>query len=262
MGTPWQIKVWEALLAIPSGKLVTYRHDRRKDLQARSACRAVGAAVGRNPISWLIPCHRVLGSNGALTGYHWGVARKRAMLAVESAAAGSVRKAQHVGHGVKARLLALAPKRRRHGAAREDRAVLGDVGEHDTFARTRQDHFVFADHRAAAQAGETDGAGRPRPGVSVAAADRVIGERDAAPVRCGFAQQQGRARRRIDLLAVMHFDDLDIEIGQGFRRALHQGGEQRHAQAHVAGFDDHRMRARGRGFWLRRPAKQPVVPMT
>ncbi|MGA7675723.1 MAG: methylated-DNA--[protein]-cysteine S-methyltransferase [Rhizomicrobium sp.] len=85
MGTPWQLKVWEALLAIPRGKLVTYRTIAEK-IESPKACRAVGAAVGRNPISWLIPCHRVLGGNGALTGYHWGVARKRAMLAVEYAA--------------------------------------------------------------------------------------------------------------------------------------------------------------------------------
>ncbi|MBU6296777.1 MAG: bifunctional helix-turn-helix domain-containing protein/methylated-DNA--[protein]-cysteine S-methyltransferase [Alphaproteobacteria bacterium] len=84
IGTPWQTKVWEALLAIPSGKLVTY-HMIAKRIRAPKASRAVGAAVGRNPISWLIPCHRVLGSNGALTGYHWGIARKRAMLAVEAA---------------------------------------------------------------------------------------------------------------------------------------------------------------------------------
>ena len=84
MGTPWQIKVWEALLSIPSGKLVTYRTIAEK-VESPKASRAVGAAVGRNPISWLIPCHRVLGSNGALTGYHWGVPRKRAMLAVEAA---------------------------------------------------------------------------------------------------------------------------------------------------------------------------------
>ena len=84
MGTPWQIKVWEALLAIPHGRLVTYRTIAEK-IESPKACRAVGAAIGRNPISWLIPCHRVLSGNGALTGYHWGVARKRAMLAVESA---------------------------------------------------------------------------------------------------------------------------------------------------------------------------------
>jgi AraC family transcriptional regulator of adaptative response/methylated-DNA-[protein]-cysteine methyltransferase len=51
------------------------------------ASRAVGTAVGRNPVSWLIPCHRVLGSDGALTGYHWGLVRKRSMLAMEAARA-------------------------------------------------------------------------------------------------------------------------------------------------------------------------------
>ena len=84
MGTPFQVKVWEALLAIPSGRFSTYGTIASR-LANPNACRAVGAAVGRNPISWLIPCHRVLASNGALTGYHWGVERKRAMLAVEAA---------------------------------------------------------------------------------------------------------------------------------------------------------------------------------
>lgn len=84
MGTPFQVKVWEALLAIPSGHFSTYGTI-AECLNNPSACRAVGAAVGKNPISWLIPCHRVLGSTGKLTGYHWGVERKRAMLAVESA---------------------------------------------------------------------------------------------------------------------------------------------------------------------------------
>jgi AraC family transcriptional regulator of adaptative response/methylated-DNA-[protein]-cysteine methyltransferase len=86
LGTPFQIKVWQALLAIPSGKMVTY-----KSIAARlgddKASRAVGTAVGRNPVSWLIPCHRVLGSDGALHGYHWGLVRKRSMLAVEAARA-------------------------------------------------------------------------------------------------------------------------------------------------------------------------------
>ncbi len=86
LGTPWQIKVWEALLLIPSGKVATYRSVAEKVCSAK-ASRAVGAAVGRNPISWLIPCHRVLGSDGALHGYHWGLTRKRAMLAYEAARA-------------------------------------------------------------------------------------------------------------------------------------------------------------------------------
>lgn len=86
MGTPWQIQVWQALLAIPEGKFATYR-DVAETVGNAKGARAVGAAVGRNPISYIIPCHRVLGSDGKLTGYHWGVARKRAMLAVEAARA-------------------------------------------------------------------------------------------------------------------------------------------------------------------------------
>ena len=85
MGTPWQTKVWQALLAIPSGRFATYRGV-AQSLGNAGASRAVGAAVGRNPISWLIPCHRVLASNGTLHGYHWGLPRKRAMLAIEAAA--------------------------------------------------------------------------------------------------------------------------------------------------------------------------------
>jgi AraC family transcriptional regulator of adaptative response/methylated-DNA-[protein]-cysteine methyltransferase len=84
LGTPWQIKVWEALLEIPEGKLSTYKAIANK-MQNDKACRAVGTAVGRNPISYLIPCHRVLGTDGALHGYHWGLTRKRAMLAMEAA---------------------------------------------------------------------------------------------------------------------------------------------------------------------------------
>ena len=84
LGTPWQIKVWQALLAIPSGTVTTYRNIASK-VCAPKASRAVGAAVGRNPISYLIPCHRVLGTDGALHGYHWGLPRKRAMLAFEAA---------------------------------------------------------------------------------------------------------------------------------------------------------------------------------
>ena len=86
-GTPWQIKVWQALLAIPEGKVTTYRAIAERVCDFRAA-RAAGAAIGRNPVAFLIPCHRVLAANGALTGYHWGVPRKRAMLALEAAQAG------------------------------------------------------------------------------------------------------------------------------------------------------------------------------
>ena len=83
-GTPWKIKVWQALLAIPEGKVTSYRAIAERVCDFRAA-RAAGAAIGRNPISLLIPCHRVLASNGAITGYHWGETRKRAMLALEAA---------------------------------------------------------------------------------------------------------------------------------------------------------------------------------
>jgi AraC family transcriptional regulator of adaptative response/methylated-DNA-[protein]-cysteine methyltransferase len=85
-GTPWQIKVWQALLAIPEGAVVSYRTVAERVCTAR-ASRAAGAAIGRNPIALLIPCHRVLASSGAITGYHWGEPRKRALLALEAARA-------------------------------------------------------------------------------------------------------------------------------------------------------------------------------
>ncbi len=84
IGAPFQIKVWEALLAIPSGHVTTYG-DIAGAIGHPSAHRAVGTAVGRNPISLLIPCHRALRRDGGLGGYHWGLPRKRAMLAREAA---------------------------------------------------------------------------------------------------------------------------------------------------------------------------------
>jgi AraC family transcriptional regulator of adaptative response/methylated-DNA-[protein]-cysteine methyltransferase len=84
IGAPFQIKVWEALMSIPSGHVTTYTEIARRIGNAK-AVRAVGTAVGRNPISWLIPCHRALRRDGELGGYHWGLPLKRAMLAYESA---------------------------------------------------------------------------------------------------------------------------------------------------------------------------------
>ncbi|SEW31453.1 AraC family transcriptional regulator, regulatory protein of adaptative response / methylated-DNA-[protein]-cysteine methyltransferase [Cognatiyoonia koreensis] len=86
IGAPFQLKVWEALLAIPSGHVTTYS-EIAKSIGHPKAVRAVGTAVGRNPVSWLIPCHRALRKSGALGGYHWGLPVKRAMLAYESAKA-------------------------------------------------------------------------------------------------------------------------------------------------------------------------------
>ena len=86
IGAPFQIKVWEALLAIPSGHVTTYS-DIAAAIGNPRAVRAVGSAVGRNPVSWLIPCHRALRKTGELGGYHWGLNVKRALLAWESARA-------------------------------------------------------------------------------------------------------------------------------------------------------------------------------
>ncbi len=86
IGAPFQIKVWEALLQIPSGHVTTYSEIAGSIGKPR-AVRAVGTAVGRNPVSWLIPCHRALRKSGALGGYHWGLPMKRAMLAYEAARA-------------------------------------------------------------------------------------------------------------------------------------------------------------------------------
>ena len=86
IGAPFQIKVWEALLRIPSGHVTTYS-EIAGAIGAPKAVRAVGTAVGRNPISWLIPCHRALRKSGGLGGYHWGLPVKRALLAWESARA-------------------------------------------------------------------------------------------------------------------------------------------------------------------------------
>ncbi|SHI42079.1 AraC family transcriptional regulator, regulatory protein of adaptative response / methylated-DNA-[protein]-cysteine methyltransferase [Shimia gijangensis] len=84
MGSPLQIKVWEALMRIPSGQVSTYS-EIAQSIGMPRAVRAVGTAVGRNPVSWLIPCHRALRKSGALGGYHWGLPVKRALLAREAA---------------------------------------------------------------------------------------------------------------------------------------------------------------------------------
>jgi AraC family transcriptional regulator of adaptative response/methylated-DNA-[protein]-cysteine methyltransferase len=84
IGTDFEVRVWETLLAIPLGRATTYS-DIASKIRAPKAARAVGAAVGKNPISFVVPCHRVLGKSGAITGYHWGLTRKRAMLGWEAA---------------------------------------------------------------------------------------------------------------------------------------------------------------------------------
>lgn len=85
-GTPFQQRVWAELARIPAGTTVTYGELARR-VGRPGAARAVGAAVGRNPVSIVVPCHRVVGSDGALTGYAGGIARKAFLLALEGAPA-------------------------------------------------------------------------------------------------------------------------------------------------------------------------------
>ncbi|WP_219219476.1 methylated-DNA--[protein]-cysteine S-methyltransferase [Variovorax boronicumulans] len=83
-GTAFQQAVWQALLAIPAGQTTSYGTLSQR-VGNPAAVRAVGAAVGRNPISVIVPCHRVLGADGSLTGYAGGLERKTALLALEGA---------------------------------------------------------------------------------------------------------------------------------------------------------------------------------
>lgn len=88
-GTPFQLEVWQILQTIPYGKLITYREIAeliaKKRGIAKMSARAVGNAVGRNPISILVPCHRVVGSDGKMTGYAGGIERKVKLLKLENA---------------------------------------------------------------------------------------------------------------------------------------------------------------------------------
>lgn len=83
-GTPFQLKVWETLLKIPVGGLSTYGTIAQR-IENKAAVRAVGSAIGQNPVAFIIPCHRVIQSAGTLGNYHWGAARKTAMIGWEAA---------------------------------------------------------------------------------------------------------------------------------------------------------------------------------
>jgi len=83
-GTPFQLKVWESLLKIPAGKLSTYT-EIASAISHEKGARAVGNAIGSNPIAYLIPCHRVIQSSGLISGYRWGTTRKAAIIGWESA---------------------------------------------------------------------------------------------------------------------------------------------------------------------------------
>lgn len=83
IGTDFEVRVWQTLLKIPVGRAVCYA-DIARHLGQPTASRAVGSAVGRNPISFVVPCHRVLRGDGTLGGYHWGLTRKRALIGWET----------------------------------------------------------------------------------------------------------------------------------------------------------------------------------
>jgi AraC family transcriptional regulator, regulatory protein of adaptative response / methylated-DNA-[protein]-cysteine methyltransferase len=83
IGTDFELRVWETLLSIPMGRASTYG-DIAAKVGKPTAARAVGAAVGKNPVCFVVPCHRVIGKSGDLTGYHWGLTRKRAILGWEA----------------------------------------------------------------------------------------------------------------------------------------------------------------------------------
>ncbi len=88
IGTDFEVRVWDALLRIPMGRATTYSNLAANICKPKAA-RAVGAAVGKNPVSFVVPCHRVIGKAGDLTGYHWGLTRKRAMLGWEAGQVGA-----------------------------------------------------------------------------------------------------------------------------------------------------------------------------
>jgi AraC family transcriptional regulator of adaptative response/methylated-DNA-[protein]-cysteine methyltransferase len=83
IGSDFEVRVWETLLKLPLGRATTYS-DIAAHIGRPTAARAVGSAVGRNPISFVVPCHRVLGKSGSLCGYHWGLTRKRAIIGWEA----------------------------------------------------------------------------------------------------------------------------------------------------------------------------------
>jgi AraC family transcriptional regulator of adaptative response/methylated-DNA-[protein]-cysteine methyltransferase len=88
IGTDFEVRVWETLMRIPLGRATTYSDIATKVCTSKAA-RAVGAAVGKNPVCFVVPCHRVIGKSGDITGYHWGITRKRAMLGWEAGRVGA-----------------------------------------------------------------------------------------------------------------------------------------------------------------------------
>ena len=147
--------------------------------------------------------------------------------------------AEDVGHGVEAGLLVEGPEGGTERAVDEDVAALGAMGELDPLALAGEDHRMVADHRAAAQRCEADGAAGPRAGDAVAAAHGSLVEGDAPPLRRGAAEKERGAGGGVDLVAMMHLDDLDVVVRAEDRGgAADEAGEKIDADAHIAGTDD------------------------
>ena len=159
---------------------------------------------------------------------------------------------QHIAHRVKPRLLALAPARGR------ERALAKIVRSSAMWRSTMRSCGPAKITSCSPTTVPPRRLAKPMAPSSRCDCGRVRHlERRIASVRRRLAEQQCGARRRIHFHAVMHLDDLDIEIGQRFRRLLHQSGEQIDAETHVAGFDDDRRGARRRGFCCRHRRKIP-----
>src|SRR6516225_4920564 len=153
----------------------------------------------------------------------------------------SLAEAEHVGHGIEPRFLAARPQRRFDGAAGKDGAFGRAMGELDDLALAGKEDAVLANHGAAAECREADVGTPACTGMAVAAPDRVSAELDAASLGSGATEEKGGARGRVDLMLVVHFEDLDVEIGvERARRLAHQSGKQVDAEAHIAGLHDAR----------------------
>ena len=105
MGSPHQLVIWREIAKIPFGQTITYSELAERVGRFPKDARAVGTATGQNPVSWIIPCHRVVGKNGALTGYAGGVTRKSALLEFEAAKLAG--REATLSHGQKQSALAL-----------------------------------------------------------------------------------------------------------------------------------------------------------
>src|ERR1019366_1517265 len=149
---------------------------------------------------------------------------------------------QHIRHRIEAGLLVLAAERGLHGTARENAAVFRDMSEFDPLAWSRENYFVIADDRPAAQRRKADIANRAQAGVAVTHADGMVFEGNPTAFRGASAEQKRGPGGCIDLHAMMHLDDLDIIFGTQRAGGLFgESGEEIDTEAHVSRVHDNRM---------------------